>query len=278
MMRDPDRPALVAREAEAVFADIVAGIEARHGVELPHLKRVTYTIDAVPRTDLTSQAPYHRRFEGLRAKPFWARTDFPPDVAAVLERFETEFAPIEEEVREDLVAERFIAGHTGYHGDSEQWRHHLVLESNGVFAPGVPERYPTLAAILGELRELRVARKCYFALLRPGARLDNHCGGTNLLLRMHLGIVVPDGEAGLCVGGETRRWARGRTLFFDDAFGHEAWNETSCDRYILLLRLLHADLTEAERALLPLVSERFGRTPVAHAIREALEAFTALAK
>ena len=39
-------------------------------------------------------------------------------------------------------------------------------------------------------------------------------------------------------GGETRHWREGEVLIFDDAYDHEAWNDTDQVRVVLFLDFL----------------------------------------
>lgn len=74
-----------------------------------------------------------------------------------------------------------------------------------------------------------------FSVLRPGTHLSPHRGELQGVLRCHLGLAVPAGDAALRGGGETRRWEPGRCLVFDDTVEHEAWNRGERDRAVLLV-------------------------------------------
>jgi len=74
-----------------------------------------------------------------------------------------------------------------------------------------------------------------FSRFRPGTRLYPHRGELAGVLRCHLALVVPAGDVGLRVGGETRRWEPGRCLVFDDTREHDAWNRGDGDRVVLLV-------------------------------------------
>jgi aspartate beta-hydroxylase len=90
----------------------------------------------------------------------------------------------------------------------------------------------------------------YVSKLSPGTEIKPHRGPTNLRLRCHLGVTVPEGDCGLKVGGETRRWQEGRCLLFDDSLEHEAWNRAATPRIVLIIDFWHPDLTPAEIAFL----------------------------
>jgi hypothetical protein len=86
-----------------------------------------------------------------------------------------------------------------------------------------------------------------FHCMLPGAKLRPHVDGPNTSLTCHLGIDVPPGCA-LRVAGEARTWEDGKCLWFDHSYEHEAWNHSDRPRCILLLDILHPDITEVELA------------------------------
>ncbi|WP_230842498.1 aspartyl/asparaginyl beta-hydroxylase domain-containing protein [Gloeobacter morelensis] len=73
-----------------------------------------------------------------------------------------------------------------------------------------------------------------FSSLKPGTHIAPHTGYPDGLLRCHLGLIVPDGSA-LRVGEAVRSWREGCCLVFDDTTEHEAWNQGSFTRIVLLL-------------------------------------------
>jgi beta-hydroxylase len=80
-----------------------------------------------------------------------------------------------------------------------------------------------------------------FSRLAPGARIVPHRGYegySGYVLRVHLGLEVPDGCA-MRVGTETRSWKEGECLVFDDSIEHEAWNRSNRARTILLCDFLN---------------------------------------
>ena len=90
----------------------------------------------------------------------------------------------------------------------------------------------------------------YASRMTPGTHIQPHQGPTNLRVRCHLGITVPDGDCAIRVGEETRRWEEGRCLVFDDHFEHEAWNHTDQDRIVLIVDVWHPGLSAEEVRLL----------------------------
>ena len=85
-----------------------------------------------------------------------------------------------------------------------------------------------------------------FSRLSPGARIPPHAGMLNARLICHLPLIVPPG-CGFRVGGETREWKEGQLLVFDDTVEHEAWNDGTSDRIILIFDIWRPELSEVER-------------------------------
>ncbi len=80
-------------------------------------------------------------------------------------------------------------------------------------------------------------RTAMFSILEPGKRLPPHRGPYNGVLRLHLGLLIPEPRerVAIRVGPEQHHWAEGRVLIFDDAYEHEAWNETAQVRVVLFV-------------------------------------------
>src|SRR6185369_14065410 len=76
-----------------------------------------------------------------------------------------------------------------------------------------------------------------FSILEPGKHLPPHRGPYNGVLRLHLGLIVPEPreQLGIRVENEVYRWREGETVVFDDAYEHEAWNRTPTTRVVLFV-------------------------------------------
>lgn len=87
----------------------------------------------------------------------------------------------------------------------------------------------------------------FFSSLGPQSEIVAHYGPTNLRLRCHLPLIVPEGDCGIEIGGETHKWEVGKPLFFDDCFMHRVWNKSEDEkRVILLFDLWHPELEREE--------------------------------
>jgi aspartate beta-hydroxylase len=108
--------------------------------------------------------------------------------------------------------------------------------------------FPVTAAAVAEIPEATTMGPgvVTLSLLHPGSRVRPHCGRTNAQLRVHLGVRVPRG-ARMRVGEERIAWEEGRCVVFDDSFEHEVWHDGDSSRLVLLLDVLHPDLSERAR-------------------------------
>ena len=93
-----------------------------------------------------------------------------------------------------------------------------------------------------------------YSLLKPGTHIKPHNGLLNTRLICHLPLIAPPG-CKLRVGNETREWHTGEALIFDDSFEHEAWNQGSETRIVLLFEIWRPEISTDERAALTVIFE-----------------------
>ena len=76
-----------------------------------------------------------------------------------------------------------------------------------------------------------------FSVLEPGRRLPPHCGPYNGVLRLHLGLIIPEPREAVAIriDGRVHHWEEGRALIFDDTFEHEVRNESDYTRVVLFV-------------------------------------------
>ncbi len=160
-----------------------------------------------------------------------------------------------ETAADEIAAEmRALAGR-GFHDEAEnidrsgRWSVLFLYErgrKNEFNCSSCPQ---TVAVIEANRTVLSLGGLAYFSALEAGTQVAPHRGPTNMRLRCHLGIDVPE-DCGLRVGGITRTWQQGRCMVFDDSFTHEAWNSSNRQRLVLIVDLWHPDLTDDEVTLL----------------------------
>jgi ornithine lipid ester-linked acyl 2-hydroxylase len=87
------------------------------------------------------------------------------------------------------------------------------------------------------LRKIPGLKTAMFSIFEPGKHLKPHRGPYNGVLRLHLGLVVPEPREKIAirVGGQVCHWEEGKALIFDDAYEHEAWNHSEKTRVVLFV-------------------------------------------
>jgi len=100
--------------------------------------------------------------------------------------------------------------------------------------------------------EILKAAKCpsvevFFARQPPNTGIKPHTDNTNFILTAHIGIDVPEQLAWMQVGEFKKYWVNGEGLVADTSFIHSTANESDDkDRYVLIVRFWHPELTDTE--------------------------------
>lgn len=179
-----------------------------------------------------------------------------------------------EENAEAIIAEYLAAAdQLGTHPDNVslvdrgRWTGMFLYGAKGLRNEALCARCPTTARVLESLPLCRNFGFAMFSGMEPHTHVAAHCGSSNLRLRHHLGLDVPEPGAGrLRVGDEWRHWARARTLAFDDSFEHEVVHEGDQARVVLVVDVWHPDLTPTDvQVLSHPVFARFGKAARARA-------------
>jgi aspartate beta-hydroxylase len=217
------------------LADL-AGAEEADFEDLP--SRFCDYIAGLRATDNESMASY----PGLSATPWWNAKEFA--LASELERMAPqiieEFCSID---RRDFQPESEPIERRGNWSVFFLFERGLKNERNCALVP-------TATSIIEAHRTVRDMRGlAYFSRMAPGSTIAAHRGPTNMRLRCHLGIDVPD-DCGIMVNGISKCWSVGECLVFDDSFAHETWNYSKAERIVLIVDLWHPELSDDEVALL----------------------------
>ena len=187
--------------------------------------------------------PRMTMYPGLIAQPVHDGAQF-----AAARALEAEFDTIRREI-DTLAAAAFHPESEGLEG-TQGWDVLMLYErgrkniENCALCPEITriiENHATVRSLAGLM---------YVSKTNPGTHIKPHVGPTNMRLRCHLGIKVPDGDVGLRVADQRLRWQEGKCIVFDDHLEHESWNFTGEPRIVLIIDLWHPDLTPPEIQLL----------------------------
>lgn len=76
-----------------------------------------------------------------------------------------------------------------------------------------------------------------FSILSGGKHIPAHRGPYKGVLRLHLGLIVPEPNMNckIRVGNDYAHWEEGKCMIFDDTHNHEVWNDSPKRRVVLFV-------------------------------------------
>ena len=237
--------------------------EAQRKIAILEAARTRYGVDAVKRLEHPIRAASGleppadtgdvlRYPDGLFLRGItsaaWHSRGWMPDVAIMEAAANDMRAELQTLLKTRGAFQPFDEGDYGFNpaNTEGQWNvFYVVLGCREV--PGVANICPKTAAALKSLPNLGMA--AMFSALTAGTHLWAHCGPTNAVISLSMGLIVPPGCV-IRVGKEERTWEEGKCLVFDDTYEHEVWNRGTGTRFIMLVDVWHPELTPIERQIL----------------------------
>ncbi len=204
------------------------------------------------------QQPTRFYYPGLPQIEFYQRQDFP-----WLDAVEAATASIREELQQVMTNRANFTPYlqsdpdTAYLNDTsnldnDDWSAFYFYQG-GLSVPENAERCPLTMAVLDAAPLPQIPGStphALFSKLAGKARIPPHHGLINTRLICHLPLIVPPNCGALRVGSQQRAWREGETLIFDDSMEHEAWNDSTQERVVLLFDIWRPELDDQERELI----------------------------
>ncbi len=208
------------------------------------------------KTDLYLQQPSMFFFPGLPQRAWYEREEF--DWTESVESYTGNIvAEIQNLLPSPSAFEPYVQGQSGRPAPNNpllndpSWSAAYLWKSGvrqDILAGKVPSAMKALEAAPLPVIPDR-APMALFSRLQPGTHIKPHHGMLNTRLICHLPLIVPDG-CGIRVGAKSRQWESGKLLVFDDSFEHEAWNNGSSDRTVLLFEVWRPEISIEDREVL----------------------------
>lgn len=88
------------------------------------------------------------------------------------------------------------------------------------------------------LKAIPNMRTAMFSILQPHYHIVPHRGPSRAMIRVHLGLIVPEAapeQLWIRVDDKFLRWEEGKVLIFDDFYEHEVRNDTDHLRAVLFI-------------------------------------------
>ncbi|WP_409020412.1 aspartyl/asparaginyl beta-hydroxylase domain-containing protein [Brevundimonas vesicularis] len=204
------------------------------------------------------QQPLLLNYPRLPAIPFYDRKLFPwlEDLEAATPIIQDELNSLLASNLEDFAP--YIAypkgapvNQWGELNHSSRWSS-LFLWKDGQRQDRICELCPRTAQILSGLpmaEQDGFAPTAMFSALQARTHIPPHTGSSNVRLLTHLPLILP-GPARFRVGNTLREWEMGKAWVFDDTIEHEAWNDATGLRVILIFDIWNPFLDDAEKTLI----------------------------
>ena len=136
---------------------------------------------------------------------------------------------------------RFVQENEGHYG--KEWKT-LGLQDRGVWDGENVDFFPKTVELLSTCQI--PSCEAFFARQGPKSGIQPHSDLNNFILTSHLAVDVPEGQCWIRVGDDKHYWKNGKVCVFDTSIYHSTFNEADTDRFVLLIRFWHPDLTETE--------------------------------
>ncbi len=193
----------------------------------------------------TGQYPVLALAPGLRAKPWWHAEDDPE-----IERIQKALANASDTIRKEYqeaekkaeITHRYRAARRYGETAENAWKGYQISNIMGL-RENAKQRFPETSRVIESLGFRVLAAD--FLSMEAGSRLPIHTDGTNLIIACHLGINGAE-HCALSVMAKHEDIYPGKIVFFDQSFPHTAWNHGNRQRVVLLLSLIHPDISEKE--------------------------------
>ena len=206
----------------------------------------TIVKSAVLRTRASVARPSPSLFylAGLNSKPIWKSNyqafDFVENLKANHEIILKEFLEMRETSQSDYDTSH--DEHLKLHQGEWSWNSYIQKgKRNGHFALKCPKTVDIIESITSLMTGVPFSY-AFFSSLGVNSEISPHYGPSNLRLRVHFPLLVPDSSCGMRVGGELVEWKPGIPVIFDDAYEHHVWNKSESVRVLLLFDIWHPDL------------------------------------
>lgn len=262
-----DRAAAAVTASEERFRDHLFNELGKAGIDTPPARLKEAIAIASGAQPVYLQQPTSFYYPGLPQVAWYEREQFP-----WIAEMEGAVAAMRSEIEAVLAEDRGLVPYVEKPENRPSRGHSLLddarwsafhLWKDGERVEENAARCPIIMAALELAPIPRIRGRSPMALvsiLRPATHIEPHTGMLNSRLICHLPLVVPDG-CRLRVGAETRTVEQGKAMIFDDSIEHEAWNDGSSVRAVLLFEIWRPELSAAERDALTVLFDAIASYP-----------------
>lgn len=135
--------------------------------------------------------------------------------------------------RDQMPSFQDIVKEVGLIQKDDQWKT-FFLRGIGMNCEENARRCPETMRLLDKIPGIKTA---FFSILSPHKHIPPHRGPYVGVLRLHLGLIVPEprDKVRIRIADQICLWEEGKCLIFDDTYNHEVWNDTEGYRVVLFV-------------------------------------------
>jgi len=166
--------------------------------------------------------------------PVYDNRQFPwvPEVEADWRKVRAELDEVMK-FRDQMPSFQDIVKEVGLIQKDDQWKT-FFLTGIGMDCEENARRCPETMRVLKKIPGIKTA---FFSILSPHKHIPPHRGPYVGVLRLHLGLIVPEPreKVRIRIADKCHLWQEGKCLVFDDTYNHEVWNDTEGYRVVLFV-------------------------------------------
>lgn len=174
------------------------------------------------------------RFSPLGDPPVYSTKHFPwvDDVESDWQSVRAELDQVMK-YRDAMPSFQDIMKEVGDIQADDNWKT-FFLKAVGMDCGENSARCPETMKLLDKIPGLTTA---FFSILSPGKHIPSHRGAWAGVLRLHVGLLVPEPreQCRIRIANQIHTWQEGKCLIFDDTWNHEVWNDTNGYRVVLFI-------------------------------------------
>lgn len=135
--------------------------------------------------------------------------------------------------RDAMPSFQDIVKEVGTIQSDDQWKT-FFLRGVGMDCEENARRCPETMKLIEKIPGCTTA---FFSILSPRKHIPHHRGPWAGVLRLHMGLLVPEPahQCRIRIADRVCSWQEGKCLIFDDTYNHEVWNDTDGYRVVLFI-------------------------------------------
>lgn len=135
--------------------------------------------------------------------------------------------------RDAMPSFQDIVKEVGMIQTDDQWKT-FFLKGVGMDCEENARRCPETMKVLNKIPGCTTG---FFSILSPRKHIPEHRGPWAGVLRLHMGLLVPEPrhQCRIRIADQVYAWSEGKCVIFDDTYNHEVWNDTDGYRVVLFV-------------------------------------------